>query len=115
MIQIQPTSPSLDRIQRRFVTVLPTIQRSGHNHFRHLSHDEQEDAISEMTALAWKHFCRLVQRGKRPEKFIIALVSFVAITVKAGRRLSGHDKSNDVMSPLAQRRYGFRLEALPSR
>ena len=115
MTQIQATSPSLDRVQRRFVAMLPTIRRSGRSHFRHLSPDQQEDAISEMIALTWQHFCRLVQRGKQPERFIVALINFVASTVKAGRRLCGHDKSRDVMSPLAQRRHGFRLEALPSR
>ena len=112
MTHTQATSPSLDRIQRRFVALLPTVRRSGRHHFRHLDHDQQEDAVSEMTALTWKHFYRLVQRGKNPERFIVALINFVAAIVKAGKRLCGCDKSKDVMSPLAQRRHGFRLEAL---
>ena len=71
--------------------------------------------MSEMIALAWKHFHRLVERGKEPERFLITLVNAVARAVKAGRRLCGREKSRDVMSPVAQRRHGFRLEALPSR
>lgn len=108
-----PTCPSLDRLHHRFLAVLPTINRAARTHFRHLAPDHREEAISEMIALTWKHFRRLVERGKTPERFIVTLTGLMAGAVKAGRRLCGHEKSRDVMSPVAQRRHGFRLEALP--
>ena len=111
--QIQPESPSLDRIHHRFIAVLPTITRSGRNHFRHLTPDHREDAISEMIALSWKHFRRLVERGKEPEKFIVTLANIMANAVKAGRRLCGQEKSRDVMSPVAQLKHQFRIKSLP--
>jgi len=56
---------------------------------------------------------RLRQRGKDVARFVSTLASYAARAVKSGRRLCGQEKANDVLSPRAQRRYGFQVEGLP--
>ncbi len=54
---------------------------------------------------------RLHEVGKDPNEFAVV---FAARAVRSGRRLCGQEKSKDVLSALAQRRRGFRVETLPS-
>lgn len=72
----------------------------------------KEEVAQEAVALAWKWFARLHERGKDVSQFETAFVVLVVRAVCAGRRLCGHEKTRDVLSPVAQRRHGFRVDSL---
>jgi hypothetical protein len=95
-----------------FLSILPRIQLHGHISFRHRKPDKREEAIAEMIALAWKWFVRLAQRGKDATAWPMALARYAALAVHNGRRLCGREKSNDVLSPLAQQAHQFTVVAL---
>ena len=68
---------------------------------------------AEVTALAWKWFLRLTERGKDVENFVSTFATYVARAVRNGRRVCGQQKSNDVLSPSAQQRHRFAVQRLP--
>jgi hypothetical protein len=68
---------------------------------------------AELIALGWLWFLRLVEQGKQPAEFPTAIADFAGRAVKSGRRLCGQEKSQDVLSPLAQRRHGFTVSPMP--
>lgn len=109
-----PKCPSVDHLQARFLSIMPRITRHGQIHFRHLQPVQREEVITEMVAISWKWFRRLAERGKDAAQFPTVLASLAARAVSNGRRLCGQEKAKDVMSSLAQRRHGFRVERLPS-
>jgi hypothetical protein len=110
-----PTTPDAARLHDAFLSILPRIELHGHVYFRGLKCQQQkEDFIADMVALAWKWFVRLVEKGKDPLDFPSALATFAARAVKAGRRLTGQERSKDVMSPVAKRKHGVKVERLPS-
>jgi hypothetical protein len=55
----------------------------------------------------------LEKKGKDLALFVSALGAYAVRAVRCGRRLCGQEKAKDVMSPLAQQKYGFRVERLP--
>jgi hypothetical protein len=67
-----------------------------------------------MTALGWRWFLRLHQRGKDPAEFLTGFTILLARAVNSGRRLVGMAHSKDALNPAAQRRHHFAVEALPS-
>src|SRR5262249_26438442 len=73
----------------------------------------RQELLAEMAALCWKWFVRLVRRGKDVLQFVSALATYAARAVTSGRRVCGHEKSKDVLSPVAQRRHGFSVGKLP--
>jgi len=97
-----------------FLSILPRIEEHARIYFRYLRcPDLKEDAVVETVALAWSWYRRLRQRGKDVAQFVSTLASYAARAVKSGRRLCGQEKAKDVLSPCAQRRYGFQVEGLP--
>jgi hypothetical protein len=106
-------SPTVVQLQARFLAVLPRIETHARIYFRHLKCPHQrEEALAECHALVWWWFVRLVRQGKEPEAFITVLADFAARAVRSGRRLCKQHKANDVLSPVAQRRYGFTVQRL---
>jgi hypothetical protein len=103
-----------DELHSRFLDILPKIELHGHIYFRHLNPDRKADVIQEMCSLGWKWFLRLDEQGKDPADFLMSFTTFLARAVNSGRRLVGMAKSKDVMNPIAQRCYGFKVESLPS-
>ena len=100
--------------QQAFLVILPRLKLHGKVYFRHVKDPERrEEAICEMIALAWGWFLRLAQRGKDATQFASVLATYAARAVRSGRRLCGQEKARDVLSPLAQRRRGFRVGTLP--
>jgi hypothetical protein len=96
-----------------FLARLPLIELHARYAFRHIvCPQERHDAVAEVIALVWKWYGRLLRRGKDPSAFVVTLAHFAARHVKAGRRLCGNESSKDVMSRVARRRRGFRLERL---
>jgi hypothetical protein len=87
----------------------------GHVYFRALKCPHlKEDFLADMVALAWKWFLRLVEKGKDPMDFPSALATFAAKAVKAGRRVARQERAKDVMSSVAKRKHGIKVERLPS-
>jgi hypothetical protein len=110
---VRAASPSA--LQSRFLTLLPRIERYAHFHFRHLRCPHRKaEALAEVRALAWLWFLRLDRQGRDAGGFVSALATFAARAVHSGRRLCGHERARDVLSPRAQRRHGFAVEALPA-
>lgn len=106
--------PHTSALHRGFLQLLPRLQLHGRIYFRHLKcRQQQQDALAEMTALAWKWYVRLVERGKNPARFPSMLATFAARAVRSGRRLCGQEKAKDALSSLAQQRHGFSVGKLP--
>jgi hypothetical protein len=106
--------PSADPLHVGFLSLLPRIELHATIYFRHVRCPQQQaDCIAETVAVAWKWFARLAERGKDVFQFPMAFAALVVRAVHSGRRLCGHEKAKDVLSAFAQRRQGFRVEALP--
>ena len=104
-----------DALHARFLTLLPKIEWCVAVYFRDVRcADRKQDCIAEAVALAWAWYCRLAQRGKDAADFITVLAGFAARAVACGRRVCGQERARDVLSPVAQRKYGFRVEPLPT-
>ena len=103
------------RLQARFLSILPRIRLHAEIYFRHVPPGpKRDDAVAEAVGLAWKWYVRLVKRGKDPHRFPSALASYAARAVNCGRRVCGHERAKDVLSPVAQRRHGFVVQFLPA-
>src|SRR5262249_4397288 len=90
------------------------VEAHGRVYFRHVRcPDRKEELLAELRGLAWKWYVRLVRRGKDVLAFVSALATYAARAVNSGRRVCGHERKKDVLSPLAQRLQGFAVEALP--
>src|SRR5262249_55481267 len=75
--------------------------------------DRKEELLAELRGLAWKWFARLVRRGKNVLGFVSALATFAARAVNSGRRVCGHERKKEALSPVAQRLQGFAVGKLP--
>jgi hypothetical protein len=94
--------------------VLPRVERHGRVYFRHVKcPDRKEELLAELRGLAWKWYVRLVSRGKNVLDFVSALATYAARAVNSGRRVCGHERKKDVLSPVAQRLHGFTVGKLP--
>ena len=102
-------------LHARFLAMLPAIERRGGCYFRHVRCPHRKaDAVQEMTALGWRWFLRLHQRGKDPSEFPTGFTTLLARAVNSGRRLVGMAHAKDALNPAAQRRHHFTVEVLPS-
>jgi hypothetical protein len=107
-------TPRAEILHQRFLALLPVIERHGQVYFRHLKcRHRLQEALAEMTAIAWKWFLRLVARGKDAAAFPTVIASYAARAVRSGRRLCGQEKSKDAMSTVAQQRRHFTVQTLP--
>jgi hypothetical protein len=94
--------------------VLPRVERHGRVYFRHVRcPDRKEELLAELRGLAWQWYVRLVRRGKDVRAFVSALAPFAARAVNSGRRVCGHERKQEVLSPVAQRTKGFAVGKLP--
>ena len=108
-----PNSGRLSAVQAHFVAILPRIELHAKIYFRDVRcPHRKEDYIQETRALAWKFFTRAIEQGKNPLTFVSRIATYAARHARSGRRLCGQ-RSRDTMSPLAQRRRGFTVMALP--
>jgi hypothetical protein len=101
--------------QAAFLThVLPRVERHGRVYFRHVKcPDRKEELLAELRGLAWKWYVRLVRRGKNVLGFVSALATYAARAVNSGRRVCGHERKKEVLSPVAQRLHSFCVGKLP--
>jgi hypothetical protein len=107
--------PGPDPPHAGFLALLPRIELHATICFRHVRCPQQKaDKVQECVALAWQWFLRLSERGKDVFAFPMAFASLVARAVKCGRKLCGQERAGDVLSFVAQRRHGFRIELFPA-
>jgi hypothetical protein len=105
----------VDVLHARFLRLLPKIETHARIVFRGVRCPvQQEDRVQECVALAWKWFLSLSEHGKDIFDFPMAFASLVARAVRCGRKLCGQERAGDVLSFVAQRRHGFRVERLPA-
>jgi hypothetical protein len=102
------------QLRTGFLALLPRFLRHARIYFRDERPDRREENVAETLALAWSWYRRLAERGKDAAQFPMAFIVLAARSVASGRKAAGMEKSKDVMNPHAQRRYGFRVEALPA-
>jgi hypothetical protein len=69
--------------------------------------------VSDVLALAYVAFARLVERGKASLAYPTVLADFAIRQARGGRRIGRKQNVRDVMSRYAQRRNGFSVQALP--
>lgn len=101
-------------LQESFLALLPHIEKHARIVFCQIPCPGlRGDRIAETIALAWKWYCRLLERGKNVWAFPIAFSWLVARAVKSGRRLCGQESATDVMSSVAQQRRSFMGSSLP--
>jgi hypothetical protein len=104
-----------DRLQADFLRILPRIERHARIYFRDVECTaKRQDLIAETVGLSWAWYGRLSRKGKDATKFASALARFAARAVRCGRKVAGQEKSKDVLSSMAQKRYGFKVESLPA-
>src|SRR5215468_9224539 len=89
----------LVQLQTTFLThVLPRVEAHGRVYFRHVRcPHRKEELLAELRGLAW----------------VSALANYAARAVNSGRRVCGHERKKEVLSPVAQRLYGFTVKFLP--
>jgi hypothetical protein len=109
-----PAPEATATLQVRFVRLLPRIELHAQVYFRDVRcAGQRADCIAEVSALCWKWFVALSQRGKNAAEFVSTLAGFAARAVRSGRRVCGQERGKDVLSASAQQRHGFQVEALP--
>jgi hypothetical protein len=106
--------PSIKHVQSDFLTALPRISKHARLYFRHVAcRHRKADLVSEVVAICWRWWLRLVEVGKNPRAFVSVLATFAAKAVRSGRRVCGQLKAKDVLSERAQQRHGFCVGKLP--
>jgi hypothetical protein len=100
-------------IAEAFETMVPTIRRIALYRFRYAPRWRREELISDVIALAYFAFARLVERGKAARAYPTALADFAIRQAQDGRRIGCRQNVRDVMSCYAQRRKGFSVQPLP--
>lgn len=101
-------------LHAHFLSILPKIELHARICFRQVKcPGKKADKVAERVALAWRWFCRLAERGKDATQFPMVLADYAARHVRSGRRLTGQEKPNDVLSPRAQQMRNFNVDKLP--
>jgi hypothetical protein len=98
--------------QRRFLELLPAIQRFARFAFRHLEPVSREEAVAEAVAAALVAYHRLFQLGRQQIAYASPLARFAVLHVLSGRHIGGRQNHTDVLSRSAQRRHGFGVLSL---
>lgn len=98
-----------------FLQLVPIVERHARITFRHLTPVDREEATAEAIAAALVAYRGLRARGLDPlREFPSQLATSAVLHVKDGRHVGGRASSTDVLSPKAQARHGFQVEALPA-
>lgn len=100
-------------IEAGFLLALPRIVTHALIAFRFVRcPSRREECVVEASALAWRWYRRLSERGRNPDAFISAIATYAARQVLCGRRLCGQEAGKDALSPLAQRRHRFAAQPI---
>lgn len=98
-----------------FLTLVPAIERHASIVFRGRSPVEREEATAVAVAAAFVGYVRLVEQGRNPLRdFASSLATYAVLHAKSGRQVGSRTSTTDVLSPLARRKRGFKVESLPT-
>ena len=96
-----------------FLKLIPAIERHANVVFRGYAYTEREEATAVAVAAAFDGYVRLAAQGKNPERdFASGLVTYAILHAKSGRQVGSRSSTTDALSPLARRKWGFRVESL---
>src|SRR5215469_6955679 len=109
------SSAALAHLHASFLAlVLPRVLSHGRVCFGGIKCPHRRgDAIQDIIGLAWRWHLGLAENGKDANCYTTAIAPYAAIAVKSGSRVAGQERANDVLSPVAQRRYHFYVGRLP--
>jgi hypothetical protein len=93
----------------RFVAMIPGIQKHLRFAFRHSPRAVRQERIDDGLAQAFVLFAHLSLRKRVRLAHPTALARYAANRVRSRRPIGSRSNSRDVMSPAAQRRFGFRV------
>jgi hypothetical protein len=106
-------APAAGHSTAEFLELIPIVQRQARFAFRGRPEADREEVAAEAVAAAYASYVGLRARGKDPVRdFPCALAAYAVLHVKAGRLMGSGNSTTDALSPLAQRKRGFRVESL---
>src|SRR5438067_803098 len=86
-----------------YEAALPRIQLHAEIRFRNVRCQcQREELIAEAIGLSWTWWRRLWEKGKDPRRFVSAIAGYAVKAARSGRRVCGHERRKDVLSPVAQ-------------
>lgn len=97
-----------------FLPMLPAIRRCASALFRHLSREERDEAVADVTAVAMMDYLGGIGGSTAACADPAALATSAALHVRHGDRAFGRESNCDVLSPTAQHQRGFEVEHLKS-
>lgn len=104
-----------EELHAAFLRIMPSVETHARVRSHHIScPGKRDDFVAEAVSLAYQWFTRARQQGKDLSACPAALATLAVRAVRSGRRLAGQERARDVMSPVAQARYGFKVEGLSS-
>jgi hypothetical protein len=95
-----------------YLAMLPAIRNRACFAFRELDPDARDEAVQQILVSTFIAFRRLVKQERTHLASPSALARFAIAQVRVGRCIGVRLNSQDVLSPYAQRRRGFRVERL---
>jgi hypothetical protein len=107
---------SLPTLQSRYLALLPIVEQYAPLAARGLRCPHRRAEIAqEMRAVVWSWLVRLAGHGKDGSAFPASLAFLAARAVRAGRKVTGQESAQDVLSPRAQARHHFTVAQLAER
>ena len=100
---------SVSSIQRRFLELLPDIERYARWAFRGLDVECREEAVQDVRANASRAYKRLADLNREEVAYAGALARFAVAQYREGRRVGTPINSRDVCSPQRKRSTGIRV------
>ncbi len=110
-ISKQPRHTDKSKHDRRFLEMVPAIQRYARSAFRNLRPQMREDAVWAVVADAFFAFRRLVELGKQDIAYATPLARFAVRRYRTGRGAS-MPRGRDITSQKARNAYGIVIERL---
>ena len=110
-LRVKPV-PAQDCV--RFVAMMPGIQKQLRFAFRHSPAAVRQERIDDALAQAFVLFSRLVLLKRVRLAHPTALARYAACRVRSRRPIGSRNNGRDVMSCVAQRRFGFRVRSADS-
>ena len=108
----QPASSPVPTWHARFLVMLPAITRYASIAFRNLRPESKSEAVQEVIANSFVAFRRLHELDKLDVAYPSVLARYGVAQVRDGRQVGTKLNTNDVSSPYAQQRKGFRVVRL---
>lgn len=104
---------TLKSLQQQFTEALPLIERTARRHFRKRDPERQDELVQEACSAAWRDFVRRYEAGHDPMENVGPNSTFVSKQAARGDRMAGLGRAKDAMSPLIQKRFGFKIIDYP--